>query len=87
MAYNNRNFMVFNVSELEKIDFSNVLETSVDTVRKSLDNKTFVKWDGETPHCVLDLTTKEGPFTHEEILLILEGNNWNDINQSLINID
>jgi hypothetical protein len=87
MAYNNRNFMVFNVSELEKIDFSNVLETSVDTVRKSLDNKTFVKWDGETPQCVLDLTTKEGPFTHEEILLILEGNNWNDINQSLINID
>jgi hypothetical protein len=79
--------MVFNVSELEKIDFSNVLETSVDTVRKSLDNKTFVKWDGETPQCVLDLTTKEGPFTHEEILLILEGNNWNDINQSLINID
>ena len=87
MVYNNRNFMVFNVSELEKIDFSNVLETSVDTVRKSLDNKTFVKWDGETPQCVLDLTTKEGPFTHEEILLILEGNNWNDINQSLINID
>jgi hypothetical protein len=83
MAYNNRNFMVFNVSELEKIDFSNVLETSVDTVRKSLDNKTFVKWDGETPQCVLDLTTKEGPFTHEEILLILEGNNWDDINQIL----
>ena len=84
MVYNNRNFMVFNVSDLEKIVFSNVLETSVDTVRKSLDNKTFVKWDGETPQCVLDLTTKEGPFTHEEILLILEGNNWNDINQSLI---
>lgn len=87
MVDNNRNFMVFNVSELEKIDFSNVLETSVDTVRKSSDNKTFVKWDGETPECVLNLTTKEGPFTHKEILLILEGNNWNGINQSLINID
>ena len=87
MAYNNRNFMVFNVSELEKIDFSNVLETSVDTVRKSLDNKTFVKWDGETPQCVLDLTTKEGPFTYEEILLILSDNNWNDINHSLVNIN
>ena len=83
MGYNDRNFMIFNVSELNKINFDEVLETSVDTVRKSLDNKTFVKWDGETPQCVLDLTTKEGPFTHEEILLILEGNNWDDINQIL----
>ena len=36
MAYNNRNFMVFNVSELDTINFNEVLETSVDTVRKSL---------------------------------------------------
>ena len=83
MGYNDRNFMIFNVSELNKLNFDEVLETSGDTVRKSLDNKTFVKWDGETPQCVLDLTTKEGPFTHEEILLILEGNNWDDINQIL----
>lgn len=72
--------MIFNVSELNKINFDEVLETSVDTVRKSSDDKTFVKWDGETPQCVLDLTTKEGPFTYEEILLILESSNWNDIN-------
>ena len=75
--------MIFNVSELNKINFDEVLETSVDTVRKSSDDKTFVKWDGETPQSVLDLTTKEGPFTYEEILLILEGNNWNDVNQIL----
>lgn len=80
MGYNDRNFMIFNVSELDTINFNEVLETSVDTVRKSSDDKTFVKWDGETPQSVLDLTTKEGPFTYEEILLILEGNNWNDIN-------
>jgi hypothetical protein len=82
MINTNREFMIFNVSELNKINFDEVLETSADTVRKSLDDKTFVKWDGETPQCVLDLTTKEGPFTYEEILFILESNNWNDINQS-----
>jgi hypothetical protein len=87
MGYNDRNFMIFNVSELNVINFNEVLETSVDTVRKSLDNKTFVKWDGETPQCVLDLTTKEGPFTYEEILLILESNNWKDINQNLVDIN
>ena len=87
MGYNDRNFMIFNVSELNVINFNEVLETSVDTVRKSLDNKTFVKWNGETPQCVLDLTTKEGPFTYEEILLILESNNWKDINQNLVDIN
>lgn len=42
--YPNREFMIFNVSELDKIDFDQVHETSVDTVRKSIDGtRTFVK--------------------------------------------
>jgi hypothetical protein len=70
--------MVFNVSELELIDFSQVLETSIDTVRKSIDRtKTFVKWDGETiPSSVDSLTTKEGPYTYTEIIDILNGPEW-----------
>lgn len=48
MDYSNRKFMIFSVSELDKIDFTQVCETSIDTVRKSVDvTKTFVKWDGE----------------------------------------
>ena len=70
--------MIFNVSELPLIDFSQVLETSIDTVRKSVDEtKTFVKWDGNTiPSSVDSLTTKEGPYTYEEILVILSGPEW-----------
>lgn len=75
--YENREFMIFNVSELTKIDFTQVLETSIDTVRKSVDEtKTFVKWDGETPECVSTLTTKEGPYTYDEILVILSTSEW-----------
>jgi hypothetical protein len=75
--YANRKFMIFNVSELDKIDFNKVHETSADTVRKSVDeSKTFVKWDGETPSSVATLTTKEGPYTYEEILIILSGPEW-----------
>ncbi len=68
--YESRQFMIFNVSELNNIDFSQVLETSSETVRKSVDNtKTFVKWDGETiPSSVDNLTTKEGPYTYGNIL-------------------
>jgi len=79
--YENREFMIFNVSELNQIDFTQVLETSVDTVRKSVDEtKTFVKWDGVMPECVTNLTTKEGPYTYEEILVILATSEWTDPN-------
>lgn len=78
MDYNNRQFMIFSVAELDKIDFTEVCETSIDTVRKSVDeSKTFVKWDGEEiPTCVENLTTKEGPYTYNEILEILSTEEW-----------
>jgi len=73
----NNTYMIFNVSELEQIDFTQVKETSIDTVRKSVDDtKTFVKWEGDIPQCVSDLTTKEGPYTYEEILQILATTEW-----------
>jgi hypothetical protein len=75
--YDNREFMIFNVSELPNINFEEVLETSIDTVRKSVDEtKTFVKWDGEMPICVSNLTTKEGPYAYDEILQILSTPEW-----------
>ena len=76
--YNNRQFMIFDVSELNIIDFSQVLETSIDTVRKSIDEtKTFVKWDGDIiPSSVEMLTTKEGPYTYDEIITILSDETW-----------
>ena len=76
--FENRRYMIFNVSEIDTIDFSQVLETSVDTVRKSVDETlTFVKWDGEnTPSSVSDLTTTQGPYTHSEILSVLSTEIW-----------
>jgi len=79
MAYDNREFMIFDVSELDTINFNEVLETSADTVRKSADEtKTFVKWEGATiPSSVDALTTKQGPYTYTEILSILSTSEWN----------
>ena len=77
-TFDHRNFMIFNVSELNSVDFTQVLETSKDTVRKSVDEtKTFVKWEGDnTPTSVDSLTTKEGPYTYNEILTILATPEW-----------
>jgi len=79
--YVDREFMIFNVSELNKINFNEVLETSEDTVRKSVNlTKTFVKWNGDMPPCVQSLTTSEGPYTYNEMLTILATPEWTDPN-------
>ena len=101
--YSNRNFLIFPVTELPKVDFSQVCESSAETVRLSVSgDKTFVKWDqapfdptpyeivnaetGETetitpqppqpPTFVADIEGAEGPYTYEEILVILSGEEW-----------
>jgi hypothetical protein len=75
-------YVIFNVSELDKIDFSQVFETSIETVRKSVDETlTFVKYDtDEMPSSVASLDTKQGPYSHEEILVILATPEWTDPN-------
>jgi hypothetical protein len=77
-TYEHRQFVIFDVSEISSIDFSQVLETSADTVRTSVDGtKTFVKWDTETvPPCVETLTTKSTYYTYDEILAILATPEW-----------
>lgn len=79
-----RNYVIFNVSELSSINFSEVLETSINTVRKSVDETlTFVKYEGEVPSSVSSLTTKQGTYTHSEILTILMGDAWTDNTQQV----
>ena len=77
-----RNYIVFNVSEINKIDFDEVLETSADTLRKSVDEQlTFVKYNGEMPDSIEQLETKEGPYSHFEFLYILDTEVWNNPNK------
>ena len=82
--YPNRRFVIFNVSELPTIDFSQVYETSADTVRKSLDElETFVKFDLPTPSSVVALTTKSQEYDYDEIIVILSTPEWSDFNPNV----
>jgi hypothetical protein len=75
--YENRKFVIFSTSELELVDFSQVLETSSETIRKTVDGtKTFVKYDGDMPSSIQSLTTKVGEYNHTEMLNILQGQDW-----------
>ena len=75
--YENRQYAIFSLTELNSIDFSLVCETSADTLRKSVDEtKSFIKWDGDQPEFVNTLETLEGPYTYTEILEILSTPEW-----------
>jgi hypothetical protein len=74
-------YIFFNVSELNLIDFNQVLETSLETLRYSTDGtKTFVKWIGDEPSFISDLTTKSTIYNKEQMLIILDSDEWNDYN-------
>jgi hypothetical protein len=75
--YPDRRFVIFNVAEINQIDFNQVFETDVDTVRKSVDNtKTFVKYDMPQPSSVAALTIKSVEYTYDEIIQILAEPEW-----------
>lgn len=62
--YETRKFAIFSTTEINKIDFSQVLETSAETLRLSTDGtKTFVKWDegiyDPTPYEEVNIYTGE----------------------------
>ena len=76
-----RTFLIIPVGELPKVDFTQVLETSPDTVRRSVDGtKTFIKWEGVEPSFLGDIVGSEGPYSYEEIISILATPEWTDPN-------
>ena len=77
MAFENRKYVVIFYSDIDQIDFTQVMETSAETVRRSVDgNLTFVKYEGEMPSSLAALTNRSQEFTHEEFLNVLSGPDW-----------
>lgn len=84
MHFDNRHYVVFDLTEVDTIDFSEVMETSADTLRKNLANtQSFVKYESDMPASVAALTTRSQEYTHEEILAILAGADWTDPNAEI----
>ena len=73
MSYENRTYVIINASEVGTVNFSQVNETSADTLRYSLDDsKTFGKFEGSTP----SLLSGKTQYNHSQICTILDGTDW-----------
>ena len=82
MAHDNRKYVVFDLTEVDTIDFNEVMETTADTLRKNLaETQSFVKYEGDHPVSVAVLFRKSESYTHEEIINLLNGDDWNDSNE------
>ena len=68
-----RKYVIINADEVSSVDFSQVDETSADTVRFSTDgSQTFVKYEGDQP----SFLNGKQEYTHSEILTVLSGDEW-----------
>lgn len=75
-----KRFVIISTSELSLIDFEQVLDTSADSVRRSIDGtKCVIKWDGQMPSSVLATQTKSQEFDLAGILAELEKPEWNPV--------
>lgn len=78
--YDNRRYLIIPTSVVDQLNFAQVLETSADTLRYSVDGtETFVKYQlPDRPDIYSEDYTE---CTHDEILAILSGEEWTaDIN-------
>ena len=75
MNYSNRKWVIVNISDITDEMISNSLQTSVSTLRKSLDNSNaFLKWVGDTRSCFDGITT----YNHSQILTELARSDWTE---------
>ena len=75
MDYSNRKWLIVNVSDVTEDMISSAIQTSMGSLRKSLDGtKAILKWDGDTPTCFDGMTT----YNHSEILTELAKSTWTE---------
>ena len=66
-------YVIYDMTNVASIDFSEVEETSQDTLRISLDEKqTVLKFIGKTPSFLVGLQQ----YNHKEILAIMKSAEW-----------
>lgn len=68
-----KTYCIISSDDVSSVDFSQVFETSAETLRYSVDDsQTFVKYEGSKPRFLYGKDT----YTHSQMLTILDGEDW-----------
>ena len=68
-----RTYVILDASEVDTVNFDEVMQTSADKLRYSLDGSKFVvKFEGDTPSFLIG----EPQYNHSEILPIMQSPEW-----------
>ena len=71
---NETTYIILEDTEVSSINFNQIIEDNIDTLRYSVDEtKTIVKFKGTTP----DFLVGKTKYTHKEILIIVGTSEWN----------
>ena len=70
-------FVILNSSDIDKKNFDEVLETSKETTRKSIDlSKILISFKRSAPESLQTLSILEGPYTLEQTWDAMETPEW-----------
>jgi hypothetical protein len=76
---NNRTYTILNISDLVNVDFSQVGETSENTIRKSINETEFVIKYNTTPTFISDgSVTPVQVLNHTEVLDLMNTSKWSE---------
>jgi hypothetical protein len=69
--------IIFDVSEINKVNFSQVIQTPETLVYSVNKNKTYVSWTIEDdPSFIWLIISREGPYDNNQLHSILENYEW-----------
>ena len=70
-------YQIINISDLNNIDFTQVYETSAETIRKSVDETLFtIKWSTEPSFITDGTVTPVQTLSHENCVTLMSTPEW-----------
>ena len=72
-----KTYQIINIADLNNIDFSQVYETSAETIRKSIDETLFtIKWETEPSFITDETIVPVETYNHADILTLMSTDAW-----------
>ena len=77
MSYNTKIYAILNIGDLDSVNFNDVISTSKETIRKSIDESQFLVKYKTTPNFISDGTVSPvSVMNHEDCLALMATEDW-----------